>query len=74
MNVREERRFKMKILKKKLTALAMVVAMLVCLCPQTLYASGGSMKGDGTAENPYVIMDETDLRAVAADLSACYVM
>ena len=64
----------MKQWKQRLIALLFAVVMAAMPVLETVHASGGQMAGDGTAENPYIIMDAEDLRAIDEEPSACYVL
>lgn len=64
----------MKHWKQRVIALLFAVLMAAMPVLETVHASGGQMEGDGTAENPYIIMDAADLKAIADSPSSCYVL
>ncbi len=64
----------MKHWKQRVIALLFAVLMAAMPVLETVHASGGQMAGDGTAENPYIIMDAEDLKEIDDSPSSCYVL
>ena len=49
--------------KSKFVALLLSLLLVCTMMPQLAWATGGTLTGDGTADNPYQISDAEDLKA-----------
>lgn len=49
--------------RTQVLSLLLALIMVLGLLPGTAWAAGGTLKGSGTAEDPYLIADEADLAA-----------
>lgn len=64
-------------MKKRMLSVALVLALLLTMLPTAAlpaYATNGIMQGSGTPADPYIIMDESDLKAITNDMAASYVL
>lgn len=52
--------------RTQVLSLLLALIMVLGLLPGTAWAAGGTLKGSGTAEDPYLIADEADLAAFRA--------
>lgn len=59
-------------MKKRLLSLALAFVLAFSLLPTAAWAAEDTLKGSGTADDPYLIEDAEDLAKVSNDLTAHY--
>ncbi len=64
-------------MKKKSTkflSFLLSLTMVVGLLPNAALAVNGTLNGSGTADNPYIVQDEADLKAIPSNANAYYLL